>query len=140
MNRFWRARGLFVAVAAAILIGGGCAKRVQFDSLPLAQSGSATARIQLTYDRNNTLEIKLSEVPVPAEVKPNYNRYVLWVATPDRQHVINAGQLRVTENSKAEIRTLTPLRHFILFITAETSGDVFTPGPDVVFQTEEIRW
>lgn len=140
MNRFLRERAVPVVVAMALLAGSGCAKRVRFDSFPLARSGSATARIELTYDRNNTLEVKLSEVPVPAEVQANYSRYVLWVATPDRQQVVNAGQLRVDEKKKAAIKTLTPLRNFILFITAEPAGDVLTPGPDVVFQTKEIRW
>jgi len=128
--------GLLVAV----LGGAGCAKRIRFDPLPLARAGKATARLELTYDRNNTLQIELSNVPEPSILNDRYTRYVLWVASPDRQSVVNAGQLRVDEAKKAEIRTLTPLRNFVLFITAEPRGDVMTPGPDIVFQTKEIRW
>jgi hypothetical protein len=62
------------------------------------------------------------------------------VATPDRQHVINVGQLRVDKGNRADITTVTPLRRFILFITAETSGEVMTPGPDILFETKEINW
>ncbi|OFV99972.1 MAG: hypothetical protein A3F68_01450 [Acidobacteria bacterium RIFCSPLOWO2_12_FULL_54_10] len=123
-----------------ILLSSGCAKRIRFDSLPQAQGGKATARVELTYDRNNTLEIKLENVPDPATLNPQYTRYVLWVATPDRQHTVNIGQLRVDEKRNAAIKTLTPLRDFILFITAEPQGDAITPSPDVIFQTAEIRW
>ena len=129
-----------LGLLVAVLGGAGCAKRIRFAPLPLARAGKATARLELTYDRNNTLQIELSNVPEPSILNDQYTRYVLWVASPDRQSVVNVGQLRVDEAKKAEIRTLTPLRHFVLFITAEPRGDVMTPGPDIVFQTKEIRW
>lgn len=129
-----------LGLLVAVLGGAGCAKRIRFDPLPLARAGKATARLELTYDRNNTLQIELSNVPEPSILNDKYTRYVLWVASPDRQSVVNVGQLRVDEAKKAEIRTLTPFRNFVLFITAEPRGDVMTPGPDIVFQTKEIRW
>ena len=129
-----------LALAVGVLFAAGCAKRVRFNSLPLARAGTATARIELTYDRNNILEVKLSKVPNPSALNDKFTRYVLWVATPDRQHVTNVGQLRVDEKNRADMKTLTPLRRFILFITAESSGDVMTPGPDLLFETKEINW
>ncbi|MCZ6751280.1 MAG: hypothetical protein O7E51_05560 [Acidobacteria bacterium] len=122
------------------LLGAGCAKKIRFAPFPLRWPGEASARIELTYNRNNTIEVELSKVPLPSTLKDTFTRYVLWVATPDRQRVVNAGQLRVDENHTADITTLTPLRSFILFITAETQGDVVSPGPDIVFETEEINW
>jgi hypothetical protein len=122
------------------VMGGGCAKKVRFRPLPLAGKGTATAKVELTYDRNKNLEVKLSGVPEPAALKPGYTRYVLWAATPDRRHVVNIGQLRVDEKMNAKIDTLTPLRSFILFITAESSGDVMTPGPDMVFEGPLTKW
>jgi len=121
-------------------LGAGCAKTIRFNAFPPARSGKASVRIDLTYDRNNLLEVKLSNVPDPSALNDRFTRYVLWVATPDRQHVINAGQLRVDEKHQANIKTLTPLRRFILFITAESSGEVMTPGPEVVFESKEINW
>ena len=136
----WRANILWLGLLGAVLLAAGCAKRIRFDALPLARAGQATARLQLTYDRNNTIQIQLSNVPEPSALNSSYTRYVLWVSTPDRQSVVNAGQLRVDENKKAEIQTLTPFRNFLLLITAEPRGDVTTPGPDVVFETKELRW
>jgi hypothetical protein len=130
------------ACAAAIsilIICAGCAKQVSFNALPMARGGAATAKVDLTYDRNNTLEVKLSNVPDPSSLKPEYTRYVLWAATPDRQQVINVGQLRMN-GSNAQINTLTPLRSFVLFITAEPAGDVSAPGPDTIFEAARIDW
>jgi hypothetical protein len=127
-------------LTGAILIGGGCTRRMQFSPLPAARGGKATVQVELTYDRNNTLLIEMSSVPDPATLNSAYTRYVLWVATPDRQTIVNAGQIRVTEDRSAKMQTLTPLRDFILFITAEAQGDVASPGPDVLFETREIHW
>ena len=129
-----------IAVVTGMLVCAGCAKQVNFSALPMARGGAATVKVDLTYDRNNTLEVKLSNVPDPSALKPEYTRYVLWAATPDRQQVINIGQLRVNENRTAQITTLTPLRSFVLFITAESTGDVHTPGPDTIFEAARIDW
>ena len=133
-------RCLALALAVAVFFLAGCVKRVPFQSLPLARAGTANVRIDLTYNRNNILQVKLSTVPDPSTLNDKFTRYVLWVATPDRQHVINVGQLRVDKGNRADITTVTPLRRFILFITAETSGEVMTPGPDILFETKEINW
>ena len=127
-------------LAGVILFAAGCTRRIQFAPLPVARGGEATVRVELTYDRNNTLLVELSNVPDPSSLNSAYTRYVLWVATPDRQTVVNAGQIRVTEDRSAEIQTLTPHRDFVLFITAEARGDVASPGPDVLFETSEIHW
>ena len=140
MKTPWRVNILRLGLVGAVLLAAGCSKQIRFDSLPLARAGRATARIQLTYDRNNTIQVQLSNMPEPSGLNPSYTRYVLWVATPDRRAILNAGQLRVDENKKAEIQTLTPFRNFLLFITAEPRGDVTVPGPDIVFETKELRW
>ena len=123
-----------------MLLTAACSRQIRLATLPLARGGEATVRVELTYDRNNTLRIQLSNVADPSALNPAYTRYVLWVATPDRQTTVNAGQIRVDENRRAEMQTLTPLREFVLFITAEARGDVTAPGPDIVFQSEAIRW
>jgi len=129
-----------VGVLALGLLAAGCAKNVRFTALPLAKGGKANVKVELTYDRNNTLEVKLEGMPEPSSLKAEYTRYVLWAATPDRQDIVNIGQLRVDEEKNATIKTLTPFRTFRLFITAEAAGDVTTPGPDTLFESAEIRW
>ena len=135
-----RANILRLVLTGAMLLTAACNRQIRLAPLPLARGGEASIRVELTYDRNNTLRIQLSNVPDPSALNSAYTRYVLWVSTPDKQSVVNAGQIRVDENRKAEMQTLTPLRDFILFITAEARGDVTSPGPDRVFQSEAIHW
>lgn len=133
-------RATILLLVGVVLFAVGCAKTVRLRPLPLAGSGRATAKVELTFDRNNTLDVRLTGVPEPSSLKPEYTRYVLWAATPDRRHIVNIGQLRVDEKKNAAIKTLTPLRSFILFITAEPSGEVMQPGPDVVFDSSLTTW
>ena len=129
-----------ILLCLSVLVGTSCAKQVRFQALPLLPGGSASVKVNLTFDRNNQLEVKLSNVPEPSSVKPESTRYVLWAATPDRQHVSNLGQLRLDQDRNAQITTLTPLRSFVLFVTAEPAGDVMTPGPHTVFESRRIEW
>ncbi len=126
-------------ILAGTLLLAGCGKTVKLRSLPVTKGGEATVRVELTYNRNDKLKIKV-KAPNPSAYGPNYTRYVAWVATPDRAQVINVGQIRV-ENGKGELETVTPLRKFHLFLTVEEQGDVLQPGPQVVFEApEEIDW
>ena len=126
-------------ILTAALLPSGCGHNVRLKPLPLAKGGEVTVRVELTYNRNDQLKIKV-KAPNPSVYGPNYTRYVAWVATPDRARVINVGQIRV-ENGKGELQTVTPLRKFHLFLTVEEQGDVLQPGPQVVFEApKEIDW
>jgi hypothetical protein len=126
-------------VLLAYMLSCGCAKQVHLDPQRLAQSGVADARIELNYNRNDAITLKLSHAPAPESINPAGTCYVLWVATPDRRYVINVGRIRV-EKGKAQITTSTPLHRFVLLITAETSGEVMTPSHDLLFESKEIIW
>ncbi len=122
-----------------MLLLAGCGRSVRLKPLPLAKGGEVSVRVELTYNRNDQLQIKV-QGPEPTVYGPNYTRYVAWVATPDRAQVTNVGQIRM-EGGKGELRTVTPLRKFHLFLTVEEQGDVLKPGPQVVFEApKEIEW
>lgn len=97
-------------------------------------------KVELTYDRNNRLDVKLTQLRPPSAVQPQFTRYVLWVTDEDRANPVNTGQLRVDEHNVAKLQTLTPRRKYRLLITAESAGDVLTPGQEVVFESPVINW
>lgn len=140
MSLWPSAAGIRWLPLAAALIAMGCAKSVQFRPTALARGGTGTAKVELTYDRNNSLEIRLSNVAEPSTLKPETTRYVLWVTDPGRQRAVNAGQLRVDEKKAARIQTLTPMRRFILFITVEAAGDAASPSAEIIFESPLIEW
>jgi len=122
------------------MLAGGCSKSVSLRPTQIASAGKGTVKVELTYDRNNRLDLKLSDLPEPASLQPQFTRYVLWVADPDRKNPVNTGQLRVDDKRAAKIQTLTPRRKYILFVTAEAAGDVLTPSAQIVFESPVIEW
>ena len=118
------------AIFLALLLGvGACSRGIRLQAvpgLPLAGgSGRASLRVELTYDRNNTLEVRLTAVPPPESYGAQYTRYVVWTQPPGGV-AVNVGQIRV-EQGRGSLQTLTPLRRFHLLITAEEKGEAQRP-------------
>jgi hypothetical protein len=130
------------AVAACLLIFltmAACKRDVRLQRVPPLIAGDAGIRVVLTYDRNNTLELRLSNVQPPESFGAQYTRYVVWTETAGAPPV-NVGQIRV-EGGKGKMQTLTPLRRFGVLITVEEKGDARQPGPLAVFHTsKEVEW
>jgi len=134
-----RRAALLLSLALALGVLGGCARKLQLQALPEAKGGTVDVRVDLTYNRNDRIRLEM-KVPEPAAYGAPYNRYVAWVAPPDRSQVFNVGQIRV-EGGKGKLDTLTPLRKFWLFLTVEEQGDVLKPGSLVVFKSPAlIEW
>jgi hypothetical protein len=130
----------FTALLAATLLAAGCSKSIELRPTQLAGQGKGQVKVELTYDRNNRLDLKFSNLPAPASLQPQFTRYVLWVADADRGNPVNTGQLRVDDKHVARITTLTPRRKYVLFVTAESAGDVLVPGAETVFESPLIEW
>lgn len=126
----------------SLLALAACRKHLRLEAvpgLPVQATGSADARVVLTYDRNDNIHVHLAGVPAPESFGARYTRYVVWTQPPGGK-AVNVGQIRV-ENGRGSLETLTPLRRFQLFITVEEKGDVQQPGPLVVFRREkDVEW
>ena len=120
-----------------VLLLVGCKRDIRLQALPALQGGQASLRVVLTYDRNNTLDLRLTDVRAPESYGGPYTRYVAW-AQPSAGVAVNVGQIRV-EQGKGRLWTLTPLRRFYLLITVEEKGDAQQPGPLVVFRTQKEK-
>jgi hypothetical protein len=129
-----------IACGLVAVLTNGCAKNVELRPLPLARGGTAEVKVELTYDRNNTLTVTMENLPQPASIKPEYTRYVLWAEASDQPRPVNVGQIRVDDKNNGKLTTLTPFRNFRLFITAETAGDAQAPGPDMIFEAPLTNW
>lgn len=134
-----RAALLFALVFALLGALAACKRDIRLRALPALSAGSAGFRVVLTYDRNNTLDVRLTGVPAPESFGAESTRDVVWTQPPGGT-AVNVGQIRV-ENGRGSVATLTPLRRFQLLITVEQKGDVQQPGPLVVFRTEkDVEW
>ena len=121
------------AVATAALVGCSSmmkgnpstseAMRVD-QSVPSAQ-GTVTA--EETDNGNTHVDVKVQHLAKPGALKDHPNVYVVWAKDPSQHTPVKLGALKVDDNLKGELETVTPMRQFDLFITPEDTVAVNNP-------------
>jgi len=128
-----RKLAVITALAAFALSACGAARR---PLVATTRAPSTNGWFSLGKDSNDNTRVRIfvEHMPPATRLGEGLTTYVVWIATPDRRVSVNAGQLKVGESQSAEMETITPLTSFSLFVTAERTNDVLTPGPTEVLQ------
>lgn len=119
----------FSTVALGIF-AAGCAS--SGSELTMNRSGAvqdAEAEIKLREESNGNTEVRLQvqRLPKASELNEKAETYVVWAQAPEGGEVFNLGALDVGDNGRGEMETLTPLKKFDLYITAEPIASAKTP-------------
>lgn len=116
-------------MAAALL--AGCASKASELSMNRADLvPGADAQLELREERNGNTEVavEVSNLPPAGEFRENATVYVVWVQEPGGGMAHNLGALSVGRSGRAVMESLTPLRKFDIYITAETVAEARTPS------------
>ena len=76
---------------------------------------------------NTTIYLSVKYLADPQKLQPPASTYVAWVSESKGSPAQNIGALKVDNHHKGTLKTLTPLRAFQLFVTAEASSQVQAP-------------
>ncbi len=128
-----------VLLSAALL----AAMPLMADKIRLAPgptNPAATGEVNVGTDRNGNTEIELSveRLARPAALSPPRATYIVWTQAPNGQPE-NHGELKVDNNLNGSFKTVTPLRNFDVFITAEDDPRTTTPKGPVVLRGTVAR-
>jgi hypothetical protein len=95
----------------------------------------ASAELNVGKEKNGNLqvELKADHLAQPGRLTPSANTYVVWLQQEGSEPQ-NQGELRVGNNLKAELRAITPLSNFKVFVTAETDPQTKAPSDQVVLR------
>ncbi len=136
MHTFTMKTNLPTLLLAALL----AANLLYAKKFPLTASASVPAargKVETGKDKNGNTELKLEaeHLAEPDKLSPARTAYVIWFqdrgAEPETQ-----GQLRVDKNLKGKFKTVTPLKNFDVFVTAESDPTTKTPsGTEVLRAT-----
>ena len=128
-NKRWSA-----VLAIGFSMAAGCAsggpKPVRMTTsrdIPAAQGTVVASR---TDNDNTKLEVEVRHLAPPERVSPGATTYVVWVRAAGQDTPQNLGALRVDEDLRGTLKTVTPLRSFDVFITAEPSPTTMEPTDD----------
>lgn len=95
---------------------------------------AAKGSVQVGKDRNGNTEVKMKveHLANPSSLSPSESSYVVWLQEKDSAPE-NQGALKVNGKLEGTFQTVTPSRHFELFVTGENDGTVTSPsGPEVL--------
>lgn len=130
-----RERLIAMLLGVALVTSIACAKRqVSLQPTPLVPAASGSLDVGKDDNGNTTVELKVKHLARPAQLTPPRNAYVVWTQRPGAP-ARNEGQLTVGDDLDGEFRTVTALRNFDVFITAENSPTAQQPSGPVVFRS-----
>ena len=91
-----------------------------------------------TDNGNVKLDLKVKYMAPPMKIRPGATNYVVWVRPGEGTQAIpqNIGALTIDDELNGRLKTLTPLKNFSLFITAEHSTQVSVPTGDELMWTK----
>lgn len=81
---------------------------------------AATGNVDIGRDNNGNTRIDLhvEHLAQPAELSPSMDSYVIWIQAPGMAPE-NEGRLKIGNDLKGGLTTVTPLRAFDIIIAAE---------------------
>ena len=97
----------------------------------------ARAEVAISKDKNGNTKLKMivQHLANLENLTPRAAAYVVWLQERGGSSE-NQGQLKVDKNLKATFETVTPLKSFDVFVTAEQDSRATSPsGPEVLRAT-----
>lgn len=121
---------LSAAVGAGILsgcalLGGGAGSRM--NASPAVPAAEGHAKFGKAPNDNTSIDLTVKHLADPQKLTPPANNYVAWLRASKDAPAQNIGALTVDKNLVGRLTTVTALRTFDLFVTAEASGQIQQP-------------
>jgi hypothetical protein len=127
MYRSYVAIGL-LAVAVSVLGCAGRGSTVQMTSTREIPAAEGTVKVSTGDNENTRLQVDVRHLAQPSRVEGGTSVYVVWIrGVNSASEPQNVGALVVDKDLNGKLETVTPLRVFDLFLTAEPSARAMAP-------------
>ena len=128
-------RILYTAIAIfAIFSLGSCAKKIVFPVSSVLPAASASVTIKKDKNGNYAINLDVKHMASPNRLEPARKVYVVWIDT-SQKGTENMGRISISKSLKGSLRTSTPFKPMVVFITAEDDANVKYPGMQVVLRS-----
>jgi hypothetical protein len=130
--------GLAAAVLCAGLLPGCAARGGHLKGSALAGAADGFVRFTLTPADNLLISLSIKHLPDPEKLDPPAWAYVAWIRTSGGPP-LNLGPLNLGKDLNGELKTVTELREFELFVTAEPTAFVERPSGEPLLWTSRLE-
>lgn len=126
-----------VALSCLLVSPLGCVSQggheVALAKSPETPAARGSVSIHEGKNNNEKIFVRVEHLALPADVKPDATAYVVWIDPEGAAPPQNVGQMQVDSSLSGRLVTVTPVHHFDVFITPESSPMATAPtGPHVL--------
>ncbi len=107
-------------IPTVLILAMGCADKLSMTASQDVEVAQGELKLQRTEDGNTRVDLKIKQLTPAERVQPGAITYVVWaqpLAVPGAAE--NLGMLQLSEGHRGELRTITGLREFAVYVTAE---------------------
>ena len=138
--------GYFFYLSFVLLLVTGlqsCDNKIIFEKSKVVPAAQGWVKITKDKNGNYKIELHVERLAEPPRLTPPQEVYIVWVTTPENE-LKKVGLLKTedgafSEKLRSTLYTVTPDEPTRIFITAESSPNVNSPGNIVVLSTPTIE-
>lgn len=125
---------------ALLLVLAACssATTLPLKGSPEVPAAAGEVNVSEGPNQNTRVELTVEHLASPERLRPGAKTFVVW-ARPTGGQPQNLGALKVDEDLKGKLETLTPFTHFDLLVTAESDAQVTAPTSEPVLSARVAR-
>jgi hypothetical protein len=130
-----------VTAISFLLILQSCSNKVAFNTSTVVPTAEGSVKVNRDNNSNYSIDIHIKHLASPDRLVPAKTTYVVWAETQDGTK--NIGQLKTSSSLlsstyKSSLKTVTPFKPTMIFITAENEATIQFPGSQVVMSTNNF--
>jgi hypothetical protein len=124
--------GSIITLAVVFATVVYAAKKFPLTAASIVPAAKGSLEVGKDRNGNTDMKLKVEHLAKPENLSPSQTSYIVWLqdkgSGPENQ-----GELKVNGKLQGTFQTITPRKHFDLFVTGENDGTVKSPsGPEVL--------
>ena len=141
-NTQFKSSLLKIFILAMVISICSCTKKISFLNSSLVPAARGYVEINSDKNKNNVIEIHLTDLAEVQRLEPPRRTYVVWTIT-NQNMIKNLGQIKsssgmISKQLKASFRTVTSFNPTRVFITAEDDANTQYAGKQIVLSTKNF--
>jgi hypothetical protein len=132
---------LKMVVSFLLVAGLNCAsgpRSIRLQTTPTVPAAEGTVEAKRGPNQNTAVSVEVRHLAKPQRIESGATTYVVWARPLQYGDVQNLGALKIDDELKGKLETVTPLQSFQLFITAEPAPTVSSPSGEPLL-TANVR-
>jgi hypothetical protein len=127
---------LGICAAATIFLLDSCTAKIAFMTSSVVPAARGTVKVKKDRNHNYIIQVRIDNLAEVKRLQPSRQTYVVWMVS-GQEVTKNIGQINssssmLSKNLRASFETVSSVKPYKIFITAEDDGNVQSPGMEVI--------